>query len=86
MNFGLNLMYVTRRQKNKYVCIKQSIGNPNIVTIPVNPNEYFRKYKDESFNKKRKRLRKDTPGMHFETYENRVMLRNGFTNQKVKRT
>ena len=35
--------------------------------------------------KKRKRLKKDTPGMHFEAYANRVMSLNDFTSQKVKR-
>ena len=35
--------------------------------------------------KKRKRLKKDTPGMHFEAYANRMMSLNDFTSQKVKK-
>ena len=47
--------------------------------------EYFEKYRDKSFKKKHKGLKKDTSEMHFEAYENRVMLLNDFTNQKVKK-
>ena len=32
----------------------ESINNANIVTIPVNPKEYFEIYKDKSINKKHK--------------------------------
>ena len=63
----------------------ESIDNWNIVTIAVNPKEYFEKYRYKSFNKKYIRLKRDTPGMHFEAYANRVMLFNDFTNQKVKK-
>ena len=63
----------------------ENIENPNIVTTAVNLKEYFEKYRDKSFNKKHKGLKKDTPGMHFEAYANRVMLFNDFTNQKVKK-
>ena len=48
----------------------QRIDNPNIVTIAVNPKEYFEKYRDKSFNKKHKRFKKNTPTMHFEAYAN----------------
>ena len=63
----------------------ESIDNPNIVTIAVNPKEYFEKYRDESFNKKHKGLKKDTPGMHCEVYAIRVMLLYDCTNQTVKK-
>ena len=56
----------------------------NIVTIAVNPKEYFKKYRDKSFNKKDKGLKKDTPGMYSEAYANRVMSLSNFTNQKTK--
>ena len=63
----------------------ESIDNPNIVTIAVNPKEYFEKYRHKSLNKKYKGLKKDTPGMHFEAYANRVMLLNDLGNQKLKK-
>ena len=62
----------------------ESTGNPNIITVAVNPKEYLEEYRDKSFNKKHKELKKDTPGMHFEAYANRVMSLNDFTNQKIK--
>ena len=55
----------------------ESIGNPNIIMVAVNPKEYLEEYrvsiKNTSFNKKHKELKKDTPGMHFVAYANRVM-------------
>ena len=36
----------------------ESIDNPNIVTIAVNPKEYFEKYRDKSFHKKQKNKKK----------------------------
>ena len=63
----------------------QSSDYPNIVTIAVNPKQYFKKYRGKSFNKKHKGLKKDTPRMHFEAYANTVMSLNDFTNQKVKK-
>ena len=39
----------------------ESIDNPNIVTIAVNPKEYFEKYRDKSFNKKTPRVKKGHP-------------------------
>ena len=63
----------------------ESIDNPNIVTIAVNPKEYFEKYRDKSFSKKHNGLKKDTPGMHFEAYGNRMMSLNDFASQKVKK-
>ena len=63
----------------------ESIDNPNIVTIAVNPKEYFEKYRDKSFSKKHNGLKKDTPGMHFEAYGKRMMSLNDFASQKVKK-
>ena len=61
----------------------ESIDNANIVTIAVNQKEYFEKYKDKSINKKHKGLKKDTPGMHFEAYADRMSL-NDLMNLKPK--
>ena len=63
----------------------ESIDNPNIVTIAVNPKQYFEKYRDKSFSKKHNGLKKDTPGMHFEAYGKRMMSLNDFASQKVKK-
>ena len=60
------------------------IGNPNIVTIIINPKSYSEMCRGKSFNKKHKGLKKDIPGMHFEVYANRVMLFIDFANQKVR--
>ena len=61
----------------------ESIDNPNIVTIGVNQN--ISKNIEISFNKKHNGLKKDTPGMHFEAYGNRMMSLNDFASQKVKK-
>ena len=44
----------------------ESIDNPNILTISINPKEYFEKNRNHLINKKHKGLKKDTPGMEFE--------------------
>ena len=44
----------------------------NILTIAINSKEYFEKYKDFSINKKHKGLKKNTPGMGFETYAEKL--------------
>ena len=46
----------------------ESIDNPNMITIAVNPKGYFEKFCDKQFNKKHKGVKKDTEGMNFETY------------------
>ena len=49
----------------------ENISNINILTIAINPKEYFEKYKDFSINKKHKDLKKNKPGMDFEAYSER---------------
>ena len=43
----------------------ESLDNPNVCTIAVNPKEYFENFKNNSINKKHKGVRRDTPGMDF---------------------
>ena len=43
----------------------ENINNENILTIAVNPKEYFEKYKDYSVNKNPKEVKRNTPGMNF---------------------
>ena len=50
----------------------ESINNPNILTISINPKEYFEKCRDKNINKKHKGLKRDTPGMDFEAYSSRL--------------
>ena len=50
-----------------------SIDNPNVVTVAVNPKEYFEVFHNKSFNKKHKGVKKATEGMNFESYASRIM-------------
>ena len=50
----------------------ENSNNTNILTIAINPKEYFEKYKDFSINKKHKGLKKNSPGMDFEAYSERL--------------
>ena len=64
----------------------ESIDNTNVITISVNTKEYFEKYRDKTVNKKHKGLKKDTPGMNFETYSQRICSLHEFcSNQKPKK-
>ena len=61
----------------------ENIDTANVITIAVNPKEYFEKYRDKTVNKKHKGLKKDTPGMNFEAYSQRICsLHEFFKNQK----
>ena len=44
-----------------------------MITIAVNPKEYFEKFHSKQFNKKHKRVRKDAQGMGFEAYAEIIM-------------
>ena len=50
----------------------ESIDNANICTITVNPKEHFEKLKNRLINKKHKGVRRDMPGMNFESYAERI--------------
>ena len=50
----------------------ENIDNQNICTIAINPKEYFEKFKNRNKNKKHKGVRRDTPGMNFESYAARI--------------
>ena len=51
----------------------ESIGNPNVVTIAVNPKEYLEIFRSKDLNKKHKGIKKSTPGMNFESFSTRIM-------------
>ena len=64
----------------------ENIDTANVITIAVNPKEYFEKYRDKTVNEKHKGLKKDTPGMNFEAYSQRICSLHKFhTNQKPKK-
>lgn len=44
-----------------------------MITIAVNTKEYFEKFKNKSIYKKNKGMRKDEPGMTFESSTRRIM-------------
>ena len=60
----------TKKQMGLYEI--ENISNQNICTIAINPKEYFEKFKDRKINKKHKGVRRDTPGMCFESYAMRI--------------
>ena len=51
----------------------ESIDNPNIITLAVNPKEYFEVFRSREINKKHKGIKKSTPGMNFENLASRIM-------------
>ena len=64
----------------------ENVDNQNICTIPINQKENFEKLKNRKMNKKHKGVRKDTAGMFFESYANRISkLRNLDCKEKEKK-
>ena len=51
----------------------ESIDNPNVITIAVNPKEYFEVFRNKNSNKKYKGVKRTTQGMDFESYAARIM-------------
>ena len=62
--------YSTKKQMGQFEI--KNINNQNICTISINPKEYFEKFKNRKINKKHKGVRRDTPGMSFESYAARI--------------
>ena len=52
----------------------ENFDNANLCTTAINPKEYFEMFKDRKINKKHKGVRRDTPGMAFESYAERISL------------
>ena len=46
----------------------ENIDKPNIITIALNPKEYYERFNDHSDNKKHKGKKKSTPDMDFDSY------------------
>lgn len=45
-----------------------------MITIAVNPKDYFEEYRNRHWNKKHKGMRKDADGIFFEVYASQIML------------
>ena len=50
----------------------ENVRKPNVITIALNPKEYYERFIDHSDNKKHKGIKKSTPGMDFDSYSNRL--------------
>ena len=59
----------------------ESIDKPNVITIALNPKEYYERFIDHSDNKKHKGLKKSTPGMDFDSYSNRLFDLTEYSNE-----
>ena len=62
----------------------ESIDNPNVVTIAVNPKEYLEVFRNKELNKKHKGIKKTTLGMNFESFSNRIMDTREYTQAQKK--
>ena len=63
----------------------ENIDKPNIITIALNPKEYYERFYDHSDNKKHKGLKKSTPGMDFDSYSERLSDLNEFSKEFLKK-
>ena len=59
----------------------ESIDKPNVITIALNPKEYYERFINHSDNKKHKGLKKSTPGMDFDSYSNRLSDLTEYSNE-----
>ena len=59
----------------------ESIDKPNVITIALNPKEYYECFIDYSGNKKHKGLKKSTPGVDFDSYSNRLSDLTEYSNE-----
>ena len=59
----------------------ESIDKPNVITIVLNPKEYYERFIDHSDNKRHKGLKKSTPGVDFDSYSNRLSDLTEYSNE-----
>ena len=50
----------------------ESIYDPCLVTLSVNPKEYFEYFQSQRVNKKHKGIKKGAPGMNYDNYSERI--------------
>ena len=63
----------------------ENINNANICSIAVNPLEYFEKFKNRTFNKKHKGVRRDHNGINFESYTERIVILKELVKERNKK-
>ena len=59
-------------KKNVRLFEVENIDNANVITIALNPKEYYERFVHYSDNKKHKGIKKLTPDMDFDSYCNRL--------------
>ena len=62
----------------------ENINNANVITIALNPKEYYEKYIDHSHNKKHKGLKRGIGGMDFASYSGRLVDLNEYCRHYLK--
>ena len=76
-----------KKLKKQVVLFKiENINKPNIITIALNPKEYYEKINNHTDNKKRKGLKKSTHGMDFDSYSERLADLSEFSKEYFKKT
>ena len=76
-----------KKLKKQVVLFKiENINKPNIITIALNPKEYYEKINNHTDNKKRKGLKKSTRRMDFDTYSERLADLSEFSKEYFKKT
>ena len=63
----------------------ESINKANVITIALNPKEYYERFDDHSDNKKHKGLKKSTRDMDFDFYSSRLADLNEFSKEFFKK-
>ena len=64
---------------------RESINKANVITIALNPKEYYERFDNHSDNKKHKGLKKSTHGMDFDSYSSRLADLNKFSKEFFKK-
>ena len=59
----------------------ESSDKPNVITIALNPKEYYERFIDHSDDKRHKSLKKSIPGMDFDSYSTRLTDLTEYSNE-----
>ena len=63
----------------------ENIDKPNVITIALNPKEYYERFNDHSDNRKHKGLHKSTRSMDLDSYSERLSDLNKFSRDYIKK-